>query len=113
MMSKICIHLNCAVCENIEQRDIFKSILKILYPEVYICKYAVYQIANENGKKFTIPSLDSLSKGKLGYFIEDIYTSKIIFLNKDNFEVVCTQKECISKPYVAEYTTKQHEKAAE
>lgn len=111
-MLKPCTHFKCercAVCTDISERKVFKSILEKLYPETYICKHAMYKITNFNGGEFILPSLEYISECRKGYFITDIYTSMVIYLNKDNFEVLCSKTgECdVTEPYVAEYNIKQ------
>lgn len=103
-MLKVCKHSNCAVCKKIEERNIFSSILRTLYPETFICEHAMYKVTNFNGGEFILPSLEYICEGKQGYYVIDIFTSRYIYLNKDNFEVVCSnQDECNVTPYVAEY----------
>ena len=110
-MLKACKHSNCAVCKEVENRDIFKYILKTLYPEVYICEHAMYKITSLEGSEIIIPTLEYICDGRQGYYIMDPYTSKYIYLNKENFEVLCSsQGECNCQPYVAKYNIEQHKK---
>ena len=105
-MLKACKHSGCAICANIEEREIFKYILKTIHPELYICKKAMYKIINSDGNYFIIPSLDAVEQGNRGYYIKDIYTPYHIQLNRSNVEVVCccNDSECaIDEPFVAEY----------
>ena len=103
-MLKPCKYSDCAVCHKIENRDFFKSILKILHPEVYICEHAIYKITSANGQEIILSSLDYILKGRVEYFIRDIYTGDIIYLNKNNFQVMCSTEKCgVTEKYVAEY----------
>lgn len=116
-MLKTCKHstANCAVCKNIEDRDVFKVILKKMHPEVFFCEHAVYQVTNYNGAKFIITSLEYLLKGKKGYYIQDLFSeSRVIYLGETNFKVLCTcRDECLKiEPFVKEYIPKQKNKAA-
>jgi len=107
-MLKTCKHSNCAVCKNINERDVFKSILQTIHPEIYICEHAMYKITNSKGWEFILPSLEYITKGSRAYFVRDIYTAFVIYLNRDNFEVVCSKEgECEVTPYVAEYIQQQ------
>ena len=103
-MFKTCKHSKCAVCKRIEEREVFKSILKTLYPEIYICKHAMYKITNADGADILLPTLENICDGRQGYYIMDVYTSKYIYLNKENFEIICTKHgECNCELYVSEY----------
>lgn len=103
-MLKPCKYSDCAVCHKIENRDVFKSILKSSYPDVCICEHAIYKVTSANGQDFILPSLDYILKGRVEYFIRDIYTAKIIYLNKNNFQVMCSTENCeVTEKYVAEY----------
>lgn len=103
-MLKACKHSGCAVCADIEERELFKSILQTVHPELYICKYAMYKIKNKDGNYFIIPSLEAVERGNRGYYIKDIYTPSHIQLSKSNIKVVCcSNSECTIEPYVAEY----------
>ena len=84
-MLKKCKHSNCAVCKKIEERGIFSSILEKMYPEVLLCEHAMYKITNFNDGEFILPTLEFVCEGKQGYYVVDIYSSRYIYLNKDNF----------------------------
>jgi len=112
-MIETCKHSNCAVCKQIEDRVVFESILKTVHPEVYICEHASYRITDPSGFQIILPSLERLEKGRYGYYILDTFTSDRIYINKDNFEVLCFKsEECNITPYVAEYNIKQQKKTA-
>ncbi len=97
-MFKTCEHSDCAVCLKLEEREIFKSILKNRHPDLYICPHSAYKITNSDGNYFIIPSLECVSKSNKGYFVLDFYTSMRIFLNRENFEVICSNNtECKNK----------------
>jgi len=103
-MLKACKHSNCAVCKQIKERDIFKQILEKVYPEIYICEHAMYQITNSEGAKFIIPSLDCICDGKQGYYVIDVYTGRYIYIKDNNFELLCSkQGDCNCEPYVKEF----------
>lgn len=105
-MLKACKHSKCAVCKQIKERKVFSQILKTLYPETYICEHAMYQITNNEGRKFLIPSLDCLCDGKQGYYLIDVYTGRYIYVKEDNFEIRCSkQGECKCEPYVKDFNT--------
>jgi len=112
-MLNACEHSNCAVCKNIEERDVFRKILKTIHPEVYTCKYAMYKITNNQGNSFLIFSLNCVLKTHKGYFIRDPFTDDLIHLNADNFKVVCSKGgECHQEPYVEEYIPQRKKKSA-
>lgn len=112
-MLKTCKHSDCAVCKKIKEREIFCSILQTVHPEMFMCENAMYRITNKEGWKFIIYSLDCVVKSQKSYFVQDFYTSSIIYLNKDNFEVLCTKDgECTVTPYTREYIPGQKDKAA-
>ena len=107
-----CIHTNCAICKQKKDREIFKSALKKMCPETYFCDYAMYRIKNEEGAEIILPTLEFICEGRQGYYVMDPYTSKWIYLNKENFEVICVKiGECTTEPYVETYIP-QHKKAA-
>lgn len=113
-MLKPCEHSNCAVCKKVEERKIFKSVLKTFFPEVILCEHAMYKITNSNESEFILPTLECICEGKQGYYVIDVYTSRYIYLNKENFEVICTKNgECAVTPYTQEYIPGQKEKAAD
>ena len=114
-MFKACIHSDCAVCKQVEDRDLFKLILQDMYPDVYVCEHAMYKILCNGEKSFIIiPSLRDISCTNKGYFIKDIFTGIPIYLNASNFEIICSKMgKCgITEPYVTEYIPKS-KKAAE
>lgn len=113
-MLKACIHSNCAVCKQVKDRDLFKVILQEMYPDVYLCEHAMYKILCNSEKNFIIiPSLGEISCTNKGYLIKDIFTGVPIYLNSDNFEVICSKEgKCgITEPYVAEYIPKSKKAA--
>ena len=98
-MLKTCVHQNCAVCTDIGDRELFKSILKTSTPDVYICKHAVYNITNFDGGEFILRSLYGICKGTSGCYVHDMYTANLIFLNKENFKILCSKKgKCTVTP---------------
>ena len=105
MLLKECIHSNCAVCKRIEERDVFKSILQKMHPEVYFCEHAMYKVFNSEGNFIIIPKLRDISCTNRGYFIKDIINGEPIFLNADNFQVICSKHGVCNatEPYVAVY----------
>ena len=106
-MFKLCKHQGKAVCTNIKERDVFKSILQNIHPETYICKNAAYAIKSFLGNEmFIITSLGFVNNSSKGYFVRDMYTGNYIFLNRNNVTVVCLKqgRECEEEPFVAEYT---------
>ena len=112
-----CKHSNCAICvsNSKKEREVLKKVLKRLHPEIYICKHVFYKITNNYGQEFILSSLEQVAEGKKGYFVKDMYTSEIIYLRKENVEVICSiaaGEECKGEPYVLEYIPK-HTKAAD
>ena len=106
-MFKLCKHQGKAVCTNINEREVFKSILKNIHPETYICENAAYAIKSFIGKEmFIITSLGFVKNSSKGYFVRDMYTGNYIFLNRNNVTIVCLKqgKECEIEPFVVEYT---------
>lgn len=98
-MLKTCVHQNCAVCTDIKKRELFKSILGTSTPDIYVCEHAVYRVKNSDGDKFTLQSLDGICKGTSGCYVQDLYTANIIFLNKENFEILCSKEgKCTLTP---------------
>lgn len=105
-MLKTCKHSNCAVCKRNKDREIFEAILKKINPDMFFCERAMYKITNSKGGEFILTSLENIRKGKYGYYIVDIFTSRYIYLNKENFEVICTEQgKCDVTPHVTEYIT--------
>lgn len=107
-MFKLCKHQMCAVCTDVKEREVFKSILKTIHPETFICEHAAYAIKSFLGNEvFIITSLEFVNNSSRGYFVRDMYTGNYIFLNKSNLSIVCLKQgtECDVKPFVAEYTS--------
>ena len=107
-MFKLCKYQNCAVCTNIKEREVFKSILKTVHPEIYICKHAAYGINSFiKNEMFVITSLWFVNNSSKGCFVRDMYTGKLIFLDKSNVTIICLKQgmECDVEPFVAEYTS--------
>ena len=106
-MFKLCKYQNCAVCNEIKDREVFKYILKTVHPETYVCKNAAYAIKSFLGGEFIIPSLEFVKHGSNGYYILDMYTGGVIYLNTNNVTIICTKqgRTCEEKPFVVEYTT--------
>lgn len=104
-MLQECKHSNCAVCKHKEERDVFKYILGQRYPDFFLCEHAMYKVTNSDGGEFILASLEFVLRGKNGFFVRDVFSTKTIFLNKDNLKVVCSKEgECsVTTPYVAEY----------
>lgn len=112
-MHKLCQHLNCAVCTNVNERIIFRPILQTLYPDIYICTNAVYQVINSNGEENILTSLRDLKVDKKGYYIFDMYTFEKIYLNRNNFFILCSKNgKCNSEPFVLEYNILKQEKSS-
>lgn len=105
-MFKLCKYPNSAVCKTIKEREVFKSILKTVHPETYICEYAAYAIKSFWDTEFIIPSLEFVKNSSKGYFVRDMYTGNFIFLNRSTVTIICTKlgRECEVSPFVAEYT---------
>lgn len=107
-----CKHSNCAVCTDIKEREVFKEIFQDVHPDTYLCKHAAYKITNRSGIEFVISALFCVSKGQNGYYVRDMFSAERIYLNKDNFKVICTLKgECKKTPFVSEYIPKQKKTA--
>ena len=103
-MLKTCKHSNCAICKQNKDRKIFESILKTINPDIFFCEHAMYRITNFNGGEFLLTSLENVNDGKQGYYLVDVFTSRYIYLNKENFEVICSKEgECTITPHVKEY----------
>ena len=100
---KKCIKFNCAVCKDIRERKVFESILERRNPETYICQYVQYEIVSDF-IPFYLDTLDNIPKGRLGYYVLDMFTGKITYLKNDNFRVLCLKEGvCNCETYVAEY----------
>lgn len=118
MFSRTCVHSGCAVCKQLKDREFFKSILQTSYPDVFLCEHAMYKIVDCTVVPNPLYSLDGISKGKNGYFIQDMYSARPIYLDKQNVVVLCSKswiRRIICKrksPHVSEYIPKQ-EKAAD
>ena len=111
-MQRKCKHSDCAVCTDIREREVFKSILQTVRPDTYVCEHAAYKITNKNGIEFIISTLFRISKSQKGYYVRDMFSAERIYLNKDNFKVICTlQCECDKTPLVSEYIPKQKKTA--
>ena len=109
----LCIHTNCAVCKQKKDREVFKSALQSRCPETYFCEYAMYKIETNEGREFILPTLEFVCDGRQGYYVMDPYTSRYIYLNKDNFEVICFNiGKCNSEPYVEDYIPQRKKKSS-
>lgn len=104
-MEKLCKHSKCAVCRKESEREIFSSIFQTSYPDLILCKDVKYKITNLNGGEFILPLLEEyVIKRKGKYFVQDIYSSRLICLDKNNFKIICTNcEECSKIPEVKEY----------
>lgn len=104
---KLCKYQMCAVCKNINERDVFKSILKNIHPETYICEHAAYAIKSSHGGEFIITRLDFLKNTSKGYYVIDMYIGNELYLNTSNVTIICTKqgKTCEQQPFVVEYKT--------
>ena len=93
-MLNYCKYSGPIVCKNEREREILKSILNTEDLKLHICEHATYVITNSKGQKFPLSSLEFASKSPRGYYVRDMFTSGIVYLNKDNVEVICSKKEC-------------------
>ena len=100
-MFKLCKYQNCAVCNEIKDREVFKYILKTVHPETYVCKNAAYAIKSFLGGEFIISSLEFVKHGSNGYYVLDMYTGRVLYLNANNVTIICTKqgRTCEQKPF--------------
>lgn len=108
---KRCKFENVAVCKSIDERDVFRHIFRKLHPPIQICDKASYEITNHLGRSFIIDNLYDIECAEnKECSIIDLFTGMPIFLNKDNFSVVCPLKgdkcECSKEEVVLEYKPK-------
>ena len=91
-----CKFQNCVVCHNLREMEILKSIFEENSPETkMLCRQAMYQITNADGAGFILPTLDGVTKGQNGYYVHDMCTPNIIYLNRNNLKILCSQEgEC-------------------
>lgn len=77
-----------------EERKKLSAILGKDFSEAVLCEDVMYRITNFNGGKFILPTLDFISANKGGgYYVIDILSARPIPLNKDNFEIICSNGE--------------------
>ena len=93
-----CEYQNCAVCHNLKEREILEGIFETdLSKASILCRQAMYKVTNADGAEFVLPSLDGIKKGPSSgrYYVHDMYTANIIYLNKNNFKILCSKEgEC-------------------
>ena len=91
-----CKFQNCAVCHNLREREILESVFGENSPEAkMLCRQATYKITNADGVEVILPTLDGVIKGQNGYYVHDMCTPNIIYLNKNNLKILCSQEgEC-------------------
>lgn len=112
---KRCKYSNVAVCNSIEEREIFRKIFRTLHPPIRLCDKALYKITNIAGKSFIIDSLYWIEcEENSECSITDLFTGMPILLNKDNFEVLCPLEgekcECLEEDVVLKYEIKKRPK---
>lgn len=102
---KECKHQHCAVCTNLKYREVFEQIEASKNVDWYSCPYVAYIVKNTAGNEIPIFSLEHLKKGTKGYFVKDFLTGEPVYLQKDNFTIICkAEDECIiTEPTVREY----------
>ena len=107
---KLCKFQNSAVCSSLEYRQLFKNIFQIMNPDVYICPHAKYRVKGIQGNYNYIEDLYFVDHEKGKYWVTDIITSDLIFLSKDNFEIICcSEEQKCPDPFVQKFNVRKRE----
>lgn len=109
---KRCKFQNVAICREIKEREIFRKIFRIQHPPIQICDKALYKITNNAGKSFIINSLYCIEyEENRECSVTDFFTGMPIFLNNENFSILCPlseeECECSEEEVVLEYKVKK------